>query len=477
MSAPAFDPMPLLIRGDARHLPLADESVDLIVTSPPYWSLRSYSDGGRHYVTQIGSEPTWQEYLDNLISCTREWMRVLKPSGSLWLNMGDKFSTGNSGESGMAKLGERYAGGGHSDGRAKRASSRVEGMPPKSLLNLPHRYAIRCVDELGLIERQDQVWKKANGLPESVTDRTRREHEYLFHLVKQPRYYSAVDEIREPHSEPGGRPSYGRERPVIPGGNRGKNIGTMDHAAHRDMGQNALGKLPGSVWEIATQPLNIPDHISHARCCAGRKRDGCQGGLDHYAAFPFALVRPIILGWSPREVCTACGEGRRPVADHSEKVLHRPSGAARIGTNYEHAAPGHERTDIGNVRTVHRITGYSCACTPQVGQESREYDHATDEWVTRTITAADVAGWIPPPSTPGVVLDPFGGTGAAALVSAMHGRTGISLDASWDYSHVIARWRIHDPKERARAAGLDPDAVARIAPAVAEQFDLFGEAS
>jgi hypothetical protein len=60
------------------------------------------------------------------------------------------------------------------------------------------------------------------------------------------------------------------------------------------------------------------------------------------------------------------------------------------------------------------------------------------------------------------VVDPFGGTAAAALVAAMNGRTGISVDASWDYGDLIARWRIHDSKERARAAGLDPDAVARI---------------
>jgi hypothetical protein len=82
----------LVLRGDARHLPLPDESVDLIVTSPPYFALRSYTDGGEAYGGQIGSEPTPGEYIDNLIESTREWLRVLKPTGSLWVNLGDKYA-------------------------------------------------------------------------------------------------------------------------------------------------------------------------------------------------------------------------------------------------------------------------------------------------------------------------------------------------------------------------------------------------
>jgi ubiquinone/menaquinone biosynthesis C-methylase UbiE len=77
------DRPPVVIRGDAAHLPLPDDSVDLIVTSPPYFALRSYQDAGEHYAGQIGSEPTPAAFLDALWTCTREWVRVLKPSGSL----------------------------------------------------------------------------------------------------------------------------------------------------------------------------------------------------------------------------------------------------------------------------------------------------------------------------------------------------------------------------------------------------------
>jgi DNA modification methylase len=95
----------LVLRGDARALPLPDESVDLIVTSPPYFALRSYTDGGEAYGGQIGSEPTPGQYIDNLIACTREWMRVLKPTGSLWVNLGDSYSGKSPGPQG--KTGQR----------------------------------------------------------------------------------------------------------------------------------------------------------------------------------------------------------------------------------------------------------------------------------------------------------------------------------------------------------------------------------
>src|SRR5205823_13758824 len=77
----------------------------------------------------------------------------------------------------------------------------VQDVQPKCLLGLPWRYALACTDQLGLILRAEIIWSKPNGLPESVTDRVRRAHEQVFHLVRQPRYYSAVDEIREPHAQ------------------------------------------------------------------------------------------------------------------------------------------------------------------------------------------------------------------------------------------------------------------------------------
>jgi DNA modification methylase len=424
-------PMPLILRGDACRLPIPDESVDLICCSPPYFGLRSYTDGGEHYDGQIGAEPTPREFIAALVDCTREMVRVLKPSGSIFLNLGDKYSDRTGG-----KTSGRGTGRGPQAGRLPGTRGPLE----KSLLLLPERYRIACVDELGLIARAVICWSKPNGLPESVTDRVRRSHEDWVHLVRSPRYFSAVDEIREPHSPESLRlQRQARERPrgaerrhavgnYLPGDASGLGTGRKD--------VNPLGKLPGSVWEIATQPLRVPAEL----------------GVDHFAAFPMEWPRRLILGWSPREVCTACGEGRRPVAERvtglSLDGRKRPARDSAVNWSETECADNKWGGDRSFARGVGaRIVGYACACPDTTA-----------------------------PSTPGVVVDPFGGTGTTALVAAMHGRRGISVDLSADYCR-LAEWRANDPKERARAAGLDPDAIAAVKPQLPGQIDLFGTAS
>ena len=266
-----------VIRANARDLPLADNTVDLVVTSPPYFALRSYQDGGEHYAGQIGDEPTPAEFVDSLIEVTRECVRVLKPSGSLWVNLGDKYSATSSPgpQSQKSTMNGRHKG--VDDVLPRRISP---GAPPKSLIGIPWRYALRCIDDLGLILRAEVIWSKPNGLPESVTDRVRRSHEQWFHFTLNPRYFSAVDEIREPHLMTGKAIPSTRLLDATGQGSAGSNIGargwTGDDA-------NPLGKLPGSVWTIPTEPLRVPDHI----------------GIDHFAAFPTEWPKRIIRSWSP----------------------------------------------------------------------------------------------------------------------------------------------------------------------------------
>jgi DNA modification methylase len=400
----------VVLRGDARRLPLPDGCVDLIVTSPPYFGLRSYTDDGAHYDGQIGSEASPREWLAALVACTREWVRVLKPSGSIFVNLGDKYGGGNSGDrQHLAELGARLGtGGGHKSSGMER--KRLPATAPKSLLGLPWRYALACTDELGLILRRDIIWSKPNGLPESVTDRCRSSHEYLFHLVRQPRYYAAVDEIREPHArlwdsaKANGRTGRGRgvgamlARPDNPNGG----MATTE--------PNPLGKLPGSVWDIPSQPLVVPAAL----------------GVDHFAAFPMELPRRCILGWSPPGVCTACGEGRRPVSERTSARRHNNGTHGPTGLVPDDVAvSGSGRHGKGastlDIVPDYRITGYACAC-PQPDA----------------------------PTRPALIVDPFGGTGTTALVAAAYGRTGISVDLSGDYCR-LARWRTTDPGERARA--------------------------
>lgn len=277
-----------IIRADARAIPLPDASVDLIVTSPPYFALRSYQDAGEHYAGQIGAEPTPQEYIASLIDCTREWMRVLKPSGSIFVNLGDKYA-GNvgttSGHRGnrQTKLNGWSADRQESFNRANQPQSNRTGVPSKSLMLLPERYRIAAVDQLGLIARAVLVWSKPNGLPESATDRVRRSHEDWVHLTRAPRYYSAVDEIRQPSNPRNLRPADVRGSiSAKEAARRDAGHGTVGHVG-KPLTFNPLGKLPGSVWEIVSEPLRVPDHL----------------GVDHFAAFPTEWPRRLILGWSP----------------------------------------------------------------------------------------------------------------------------------------------------------------------------------
>ncbi len=425
----------IVARGDAARLLLPGETVDLIVTSPPYFGLRSYQDGGEHYDGQIGDEATPTEYLDALIACTAEWMRVLKPGGSIFVNLGDKYSQRvamrrSSHQDGLFPDRPELA----KDWKASRARGEAR-MPyeniidpdsgayvrEKSLIGLPWRYAIRCIDELGLILRAEIVWAKPNGLPESVTDRVRRSHEQVFHFVKQPRYYSAVDEVRESYSDRVIERQKYAGRTVTTGSyseESGRQDGSRQAGVlgfNRD-GGNALGKLPGSVWSIPTAPLKVPAHL----------------GIDHFAAYPPELVRRIVLGWSPREVCTACGEGRRPVVRATGNYIPS-SGSPELGGEGVRYAAHH----TGTRQPIRTATGWSLP--------KRELVRDGEACACPDTKA---------PATPGVVLDPFGGTGTTALVASCYGRVGISVDLSADYCR-LARWRTTDPGERARVIGME----------------------
>ena len=407
----ALRPSAHVIRANALDLPLADSSVDLIVTSPPYFGLRSYQDGGEHYAGQIGSEATPAEFVDALIAATREMVRVLKPSGSIFVNLGDKYA-GSQPSASRWHTAKLDGGRGRLPELAESQSTVADndwgGIRAKSLIGIPWRYALRCIDDLGLILRAEIIWSKPNGLPESVTDRVRRSHEQWFHLTTQGRYFSAVDEIRMQYlGQQGGTvvTAYGA-------GNHGTGGSTL-----RQLDTNPLGKLPGSVWSIPTQPLRVPPHL----------------GIDHFAAFPMEWPRRIIQGWSPAGICTGCGEGRRPVADVRLASFDRGNVGSR-GSRYTETHDQHQHNRMGQERVYGRseatITGYACGCPEPTA-----------------------------PTRPSVVLDPFGGTGTTLLVAKALGRNAIGTDLSADYCR-LATWRCTDPGQLADALQIEkPDII------------------
>lgn len=246
----------MLIRADARRLPLAAGSVDLIATSPPYLGLRDYSDNGeKGYEGQIGTERTPQEFVTSLVECTREMTRVLTPGGSIFVNLGDAYASypANRGDGRMQKNTHRPA--------FERGLSGGGAVRNKSLMLIPERYRIACVDELKLIVRAVVIWNKPNPMPGGrLRDRVRTTHEDWVHLTKTDRHYFNASGLLE--------------------------LGG--------------GQMPPSVQPVPVSTrLAVPDHIAHARCCGGVRVNGCRKGLTHCATFPVAWPRWCITGWCP----------------------------------------------------------------------------------------------------------------------------------------------------------------------------------
>jgi DNA modification methylase len=262
---------------------LPEHSVDAIVTSPPYFGLRDYGVDG-----QIGLEPSPDEYVNDLADLlTGYGERVLKPGGSLWLNLGDSYSSGTGTPN--VGLNERW---GNSSGQRKQdvasqhGRAAVVGFPSKCLLMIPERVALALIGR-GWILRNRVVWAKPNGMPSSVKDRLATKHEAMFHLVRQPRYFYDLDAIREPLSEstirihssssvrPSGNGGWKNERNADR--NDGDSETLKNGPANLQRMLDAGGKNPGDVWSIATQPY--PE--------------------AHFAVFPPELVRRPILATVP----------------------------------------------------------------------------------------------------------------------------------------------------------------------------------
>jgi len=182
----------LILEGDVFHVlsKLPDESVQCVITSPPYWGLRDYG-----YEGQIGLETTLHQFINRLVAVFGEIRRVLKKDGTLWLNIGDGYTSGNRGYRAPDKKNPARA-------MSVRPDT-PEGLKPKDLLGIPWRLAFALQDD-GWYLRSDIVWNKPNALPESVKDRPTRSHEFLFLLSKSSRRHSGVGGRRQPQ-----KPAFG----------------------------------------------------------------------------------------------------------------------------------------------------------------------------------------------------------------------------------------------------------------------------
>lgn len=299
------------ILADARHLPIADESVQCVVTSPPYWGLRDYGKAG-----QIGLERTPEEYVATMVQMFREVWRVLKDDGTLWLNLGDSYAAGGHGGGGSYMKERSQWAWQH---RAKKTGFRAapEGLKPKDLVGIPWRVAFALQAD-GWWLRSDIIWAKKNCMPESVTDRPTRSHEYIFLLTKSEQYFYNAEAIREPskyagpngaqkspHSQGFGRrtPEQEKERQDKQRGHSRRHAGFNDRWDHMmAKEQCSLGRNKRDVWHIGTQPY--PE--------------------AHYAVFPEEIPETCILaGSNPGDVILDPFLGSGTTARVAERLSRR----------------------------------------------------------------------------------------------------------------------------------------------------------
>jgi len=272
-----------ILQGDAREVlaTIPEGSVHCCVTSPPYWGLRDYGTPG-----QIGLEATPEAYVANMVEVFREVRRVLRDDGTLWLNLGDSYAGHNVGQ---WRDGNEVKNGVASN---KNGVGYVDGLKPKDLVGIPWRVAFALQAD-GWYLRSDIIWSKPNPMPESVTDRCTKAHEYVFLLTKSARYYYDGDAIAEPcagrnhhdltgqgYHAPGQSPHNGNRS-----GNKARKYGA-DRGA--PAGEHLGGSIPWedrtgrrnrrTVWTITIKPF--------------------PGA--HFATFPPKLIEPMILAGSPR---------------------------------------------------------------------------------------------------------------------------------------------------------------------------------
>lgn len=229
-----------------RRMP--DAFLDCVITSPPYWQLRDYG-----YEGQWGLEPTFQQYLDNLWSMMDEIYRVLKPSGTVWINLGDTYMNNSS----YCEKGRQ----GYGKDKIGNINKKDDTVKQKSLCLIPHRFAIGCIDR-GWIMRNDCIWAKRNGMPESVTDRFSKKHEYFFFMVKSEKYFFDLDAIRDKHKWANDKRNDGNRHEYSEGVKSMNNKMLATNAVSFSEG----GKNPGSVsdfWDIPTKPSSHKHYASY----------------------------------------------------------------------------------------------------------------------------------------------------------------------------------------------------------------------
>lgn len=287
--------MTTILTGDCRETlkTLQDGSVNCCITSPPYFGLRCYG-----HEKQIGKEKTPEAFVSELVSVFREVKRVLRDDGTLWLNLGDSYNSspaGNKTPCGFSQTRPSRRTGNGDQETVNTGRKLIHGLKSKDLIGIPWMVAFALRAD-GWYLRQDIIWSKPNPMPESVTDRCTKAHEYIFMLSKSARYYYDHEAIKTPaknpdddirrlnqqkngnKSEPSDLQNGLRPRPDKQRGHSRRLAGFNDRwGGMTGAEQRSLGANKRSVWHVATRPYKG----------------------SHFATFPPDLIRPCVLAGCP----------------------------------------------------------------------------------------------------------------------------------------------------------------------------------
>jgi DNA modification methylase len=258
---------------------LPAKSVNCCVTSPPYWGLRDYGAKG-----QLGLEKTPEEYVEKMVAVFDEVKQVLRDDGTVWLNLGDSYSSGGRG---CNERNNNFLGKGTGKAMSLGPKKAPDGLKPKDLVGIPWRVAF-ALQAAGWYLRQDIIWHKPNPMPESVKDRCTKAHEYIFLLSKSKKYFCDMESVKETAEYPNGPNSpQSINSPYGQGFTRKNNAYSFDRRKtrrtkptqrDRDHVKYSGKRNKRSVWTVSTKPFSGA----------------------HFAVFPPALIEPCIMAGCPK---------------------------------------------------------------------------------------------------------------------------------------------------------------------------------
>lgn len=355
------------------------DSIDCVVTSPPYWGLRDYGVDG-----QIGLEPTLGEHLDIMVEVFEGVRRVLKPSGTLWLNYGDCYATSPNGRSAADT---KAAGGDDRTFRDKPFSTIGGKLKPKDLCMIPNRLAI-ALQEAGWWVRSEIIWAKPNPMPESIKDRPATSHEKIFLLTKSARYFYNADAVRVERAQEGD--------------------------ANGFRGGSYVGGEPGP--RQAAGNYKVP---------SGWDTDsGAHGSIHKAGRAPANYRRPN----SPAKIKSPYGQGFSRTNDKTRGAdVSSPRHAGHVNHTGIEATPRGEGRNLRN---------YEPAPLQVWVMATRPFSEAHFATFPPELAQRCLLAGCPPRGT---VLDPFGGAGTVGLVAGRLGLDCTLIELKPEYAEIADR--------------------------------------